>query len=61
VARLVWTREALDNVEAIRIYIGQVDPAAAQRIAARIIDTGNRLRVFPDRGDRSATAFGSWR
>jgi plasmid stabilization system protein ParE len=50
VARVVWTREALAHVEAIRIYIGQFDPAAAQRLAARLIDAGNRLCVFPRRG-----------
>ena len=49
-ARVVWTREALVHVEAIRIYIGQFDPAAAQRLSARLIDAGNRLRVFPGRG-----------
>jgi len=57
VARVVWTREALANVEAIRIYIGQFDPAAAQRSAARIIETGNRLRVFPYRGRSVGNGF----
>lgn len=56
-ARVVWTGEALAHVEAIRIYIGQFDPAAAQRLAARLIDAGNRLRVFPRRGRSVGDGF----
>lgn len=56
-ARVVWTREALAHVEAIRIYIGQFDPAAAQRLAARIIEAGNRLHVFPRRGRSVGDGF----
>jgi toxin ParE1/3/4 len=57
VARVVWTREALAHVEAIRIYVGQFDPAAAQRLAARLVDAGNRLRVFPSRGRSAGDGF----
>lgn len=57
VARVVWTGEALAHVEAIRIYIGQFDPAAAQGLAARLIDAGNRLRVFPRRGRSVGDGF----
>jgi plasmid stabilization system protein ParE len=32
-ARVVWTREALGNLELIRAYIQQFDPVAAQRMA----------------------------
>ena len=53
----VWTREALAHVEAIRIYIGQFDPAAAQRLATRLIDAGNRLRAFPRRGRSVGDGF----
>lgn len=59
-ARVVWTREALAHVEAIRFYIGQFDPAAAQRLAARLIDAGNGLRAFPRGGRSVAMTSGNW-
>lgn len=49
-ARIVWTREALGNLELIRRYIHQFDPRAAQRMAARLIEACDRLQDFPDRG-----------
>lgn len=49
-AEIVWTREALRNVEAIRAYIAQFDPRAAQRMARRLLDAGDSLRDFPHRG-----------
>lgn len=33
----VWSPEAIDDLAALRAYIEQDDPAAAQRIALRII------------------------
>jgi toxin ParE1/3/4 len=49
-ARVVWTREALSNIELIRAYIQQFDPGAAQRMARRLIEAGDSLREFPERG-----------
>ena len=49
-ARVTWTREALADIEQIRLYIGQFDPQAAQRIAERLIAAGDSLYVFPNRG-----------
>jgi toxin ParE1/3/4 len=49
-ARIVWTREALASLELIRSYIHQFDPQAAQRMARRLIEAGDSLRTFPDRG-----------
>ena len=49
-ARVVWTREAIANLELIRSYIHQFDPQAAQRMARRLIEAGDGLREFPDRG-----------
>jgi len=48
-ARVVWTREALANLELIRAYIQQFDPGAAQRMARRLIEAGDSLRTFPQR------------
>lgn len=49
-ARVVWTREALENIQLIRTYIDQFDPSAAQRMARRLIEAGNSLTVAPHRG-----------
>ena len=53
-ARIVWTREALASLELIRTYIHQFDPRAAQRMARRLIEAGDSLRDFPDRGRLAA-------
>jgi len=39
----VWSAEAIDDLIALRAYIADVDNAAAQRIALRIIDTVENL------------------
>ena len=54
--RVVWTREALTNLELIRAYIHQFDPQAAQRMASRLIDAGTSLGDFPERGRVAASA-----
>lgn len=48
--RINWTREALGQIDLIRAYIGQFDPAAADRLATRLIGAGESLRDFPHRG-----------
>ena len=48
--RVVWTRDALINLRLIRHYIEQLDPRAAERIATRLIEAGDRLSMFPERG-----------
>lgn len=49
-ARIVWTREALSNLELIRAYIHEFDPNAAQRLARRLLTAGDSLAKFPARG-----------
>ena len=49
-ARIVWTREALTNLELIRSYIHQFDPQAARRMARRLIEASDSLQIYPDRG-----------
>ena len=48
--RVVWTAFALANVRAIRTYLGQLNPRAADELAARLIAAGNSLEMFPHRG-----------
>jgi plasmid stabilization system protein ParE len=55
VAQVVWTKRALADLMAIREYIGQFSPLAAQRIAARLRSAAESLAEHPERG-RLATA-----
>lgn len=41
-----WTRLAMEDIRALRAYIGEHDPAAAQKMAQTIAATVNRL--LPD-------------
>ena len=49
-AQIIWTVEALENLELIRAYIQQFDPAAARRFASRLVEAGESLCDFPHRG-----------
>ena len=48
--RIVWTAEAVDNLDAIVSYIELFHPPAARRMAARLIELADRLAEFPERG-----------
>lgn len=48
--RVVWTRRALADLDAIRTYIGEFSPLASQRFARRLIEAGEALRSQPERG-----------
>ncbi len=45
--RIVWSRDAVRDMRALRAYIAEHDPAAAAGTAARILDAVERLREFP--------------
>jgi addiction module RelE/StbE family toxin len=47
---IVWTEEAVANLEAIAGYISAFNPAAADRLARRLIELADSLADFPDRG-----------
>ena len=48
---VVWSDEALDDLEALRTYIEQDDPVAAQRVAYRILEAvGSLLPTNPVMG-----------
>lgn len=49
-AEVVWSRRALSDLFAIRAYIGQFSPLAAQRMARRLRVAGDSLVNHPDRG-----------
>ena len=48
--RIVWTEEAVGNLEAIVTYITAFNPAAAGRLAERLIAVADSLAEFSDRG-----------
>jgi toxin ParE1/3/4 len=47
---IVWTEEAVANLEAIGDYISAFNPAAAQRLAAKLIELAESLAEFSERG-----------
>ena len=48
--KIVWTEEAVANLEAIAEYIAAFNPAAAERLATRLIELADSLAEFSDRG-----------
>jgi toxin ParE1/3/4 len=48
--RIVWLEDARDDLTAIRRHIGRDDPAAARRVAARIVTAAASLAAAPHRG-----------
>ncbi len=48
--RIVWTDDAVANLEAIEAYIAVFDPAAAERLATRLIEVADSLAAFSERG-----------
>ncbi len=48
--RIEWTDDAVANLDAIADYISAFNPAAAQRLAARLIALADSLADFPERG-----------
>lgn len=48
--RVVWTEEARANLLAIRNYIAQFSPLAAQRFSLKLIAAAEDLAENPDRG-----------
>lgn len=48
--QIVWTEEAVEHLEAIVTYISAFNPAAAARLADRLVEVADSLAEFPDRG-----------
>ncbi len=47
---VIFTRAALRSLASIRAYIGQENPAAANRVAVQIVAACDRLEYLPERG-----------
>lgn len=48
--RIVWTDDAVSNLEAIVTYISVFNPVAARRVAERLIEVADSLSEYPNRG-----------
>jgi toxin ParE1/3/4 len=48
--RIVWSETAITNLVEIRKYIEQDKPAAARRLAQRILESAERLAEHPHLG-----------
>ena len=48
--RIEWTEDAVANLDAIADYISAFNPAAAQRLAKRLIATADSLAEYSERG-----------
>lgn len=53
-AEVIWLPEAIAALDEVRAYIRQFNPDAAERLVSRLIDAGNSLVDFPNRGRPSA-------
>ena len=47
---IIWSPRSLRDVESIRDYIAQDSPRIAALVVSRIINTVERLKVFPESG-----------
>ena len=47
---VTFSVEAIADLEAIRSYIGERNPAAASRVAVQIVAVCDRLDFMPERG-----------
>ena len=48
--RIVWTLQAIEDVEAIRAYIARDSPHYAALMVERIVESVDRLKEFPRSG-----------
>jgi plasmid stabilization system protein ParE len=55
--RIVWLEDAIVSLEAIRGYLRQFNPEAADRFVQRLVDAGNSLAAFPNRGRLTDDGF----
>jgi len=48
--RIVWSDQAIEDLQSIGAYVAGFNPFAAERLTQRLIDTAESLRSFPERG-----------
>jgi plasmid stabilization system protein ParE len=50
VTTVIWSPQAIRDVESVRIFIAQDSPTYADLVARRIVAAVERLQSFPDSG-----------
>jgi plasmid stabilization system protein ParE len=50
--RVVWTEQAAERLREIEAFVARDDPGAAARLVDRLINRGDALADYPDRGRR---------
>jgi len=50
VTRVIWTRGAVEDVEAVKAYVARVSVRYAALLAERIVAAVDRLELFPESG-----------
>ena len=50
--QIVWSPQALRDIESIRAYISEDSPRVAELVVGRIIRSVERLSTFPESGRR---------
>lgn len=48
--KIVWSPRAVEHMIAVRAYIAEDNPEAAQTVAARIVASVEQLAIHPNRG-----------
>jgi len=48
--RVIWSRRALDDLDAIEAYIAKDNATAARRLVAKIVHRTKRIELFPESG-----------
>ena len=48
--QVIWSPAAVAQLRAIRVYIEQFNPKAAEAVAIHLLAAGNSLEHFPHRG-----------
>ncbi|MBI4455226.1 MAG: type II toxin-antitoxin system RelE/ParE family toxin [Acidobacteria bacterium] len=48
--QIIWSPQALRDIEAIRTYIAEDSPRVAELVVGRIIKAVERLKAFPESG-----------
>ena len=50
--KVIWTEPALEDFEAIQVYIAKESKFYARQLIERIFDTAKKLETFPEIGRR---------
>ena len=57
--KVLWTEQAWARLAEIEAFVGKDDPEAASRLVDRLIDRGEALARYPDRGRKLPEIPGS--